>query len=170
MRSVTVNEVCPSERRIRASSDKLLSSLKEHHDYSIPAPERPVPAPKPVLVTDEWVERQKAKPHWFAVVEDLGPVNPRAPLVDEIVSACGRYFNVPKLELLSSRRHGPTVYARQMAMYLAKTLTDRSYPDIGRRLGKRDHTTVMHGIRKVKNLALKDWRVAFDVAHLEAML
>lgn len=168
MRSLTANDVSPMERRYQVSTDKLLGLLKEHHDYSIPAPERPI-APKPVLVTDEWVERQKAK-QWFAVVEDLGPVSPRPPTVHEIVAACGQYFNLKRTRLLANRRTGDVVYARQVAMYLAGTLTGRSLPEIGRAIGGRDHSTILHGIRKMKVLVRTNWTVALDVAQVEAML
>lgn len=131
-----------------------------------------VPAPAPV--TDSWVERQRRirlpKPRWFSVVEDLGPVEPRAPMIEDIIHACSQYFDIAKPDLISNRRHAPSVYARHIVMYLAKTLTQRSFPDIGRRLGKRDHTTILHGVRKISKRMQSDWTIAYDVAHVEAML
>lgn len=167
MRSLTANDLCTFNKRDRTATDKLLSILREHHDYSIPAPP---PKPAPVVVTDEWVERQKSKTQWFAIVEDLGPEIPQPPAIHEIVSACCRYFKMPRNEMLAERRTGKVVHARHVAMYLAKTITRRSLPEIGRKLGGRDHTTVLHGIRKMERTVRTSWMVAFDVAHVEAML
>ena len=55
-------------------------------------------------------------------------------------------------------------------MYLAKTLTSRSLPDIGRRFGGRDHTTVIHGVRRIEELRAKDAQIAEDVVALRRML
>ena len=59
---------------------------------------------------------------------------------------------------------------RQVAMYLAKTLTSRSLPDIGRRFGGRDHTTVIHAVRKIEELRQTDSQIAEDVELLRRML
>ena len=60
-----------------------------------------------------------------------------------------RHFAVSKADILSDRRHRSVVRPRQVGMYLAKQLTSRSLPEIGRRFGNRDHTTVLHAIRKI---------------------
>ena len=57
-----------------------------------------------------------------------------------------------------------------MAMYLAKKLTPRSYPEIGRKFGGRDHTTVLHGVRKIEELITQDSQVAEDALLLERKL
>ena len=67
-----------------------------------------------------------------------------------------RQYNVSRSDLLSSRRTANVVRPRQVAMYLAKTLTLRSLPEIGRRFGGRDHTTVLHAVRKIEALVAKD--------------
>ena len=59
---------------------------------------------------------------------------------------------------------------RQIAMYLAKQLTSRSLPEIGRRFGGRDHTTVMHGVRKIEELMQKDSQIADDLEMLRRAL
>ena len=58
-------------------------------------------------------------------------------------------FNVSRADILSSRRTATVVRPRQIAMYLSKLLTPRSLPEIGRRFGGRDHTTVLHAVRKI---------------------
>ena len=66
------------------------------------------------------------------------------------------HYNVSKHDLLSARRTRAIVRPRQIAMYLAKTMTPRSFPEIGKRFGGRDHTTVLHAVRKVEELAAAD--------------
>ena len=69
-----------------------------------------------------------------------------------------RQYNVSRSDLLSSRRTANVVRPRQVAMYLAKTLTLRSLPEIGRRFGGRDHTTVLHAVRKIEALVGQGYR------------
>ena len=71
---------------------------------------------------------------------------------------------------LSSRRTANVVRPRQIAMYLAKTLTLRSLPEIGRRFGGRDHTTVLHAVRKIENLSDTDKVLADEIETLKRML
>jgi chromosomal replication initiator protein len=92
------------------------------------------------------------------------------PTIANIQAAICKHFTMTRNELLSERRTKEVVYPRQIAMYLCKTLTPRSLPEIGRRFGKRDHTTVLHAVRKIKDLIRRDWQVAYDVANVEAQL
>ena len=66
-----------------------------------------------------------------------------------------KHFGVNRGDLLSSRRNRSIVRPRQIGMYLAKSLTARSLPEIGRRFGGRDHTTVLHAIRKIEFAACR---------------
>src|SRR5262249_42617089 len=70
----------------------------------------------------------------------------------------------------SSRRTANVVRPRQVAMYLAKTLTLRSLPEIGRRFGGRDHTTVLHAVRKIENLVSTDTALAEEIELLKRQL
>jgi chromosomal replication initiator protein len=72
--------------------------------------------------------------------------------------------------LLSSRRTANVVRPRQIAMYLAKTLTLRSLPEIGRRFGGRDHTTVLHAVRKIESLIGTDNGLAAEIEVLKSQL
>ncbi len=74
---------------------------------------------------------------------------PRRIKVEDILRIVSRHFAVSKADILSDRRHRSVVRPRQIGMYLAKQLTSRSLPEIGRRFGNRDHTTVLHAIRKI---------------------
>ena len=90
--------------------------------------------------------------------------------VDEIQKTVADHFNLKQADLLSERRTRSVARPRQMAMYLCKQHTTRSYPDIGRRFGGRDHTTVLHGVRKIEELMAQDDQIARDVAALTRKL
>ena len=90
--------------------------------------------------------------------------------VDEIQKTVADHFNLKQADLLSERRTRSVARPRQMAMYLCKQHTTRSYPDIGRRFGGRDHTTVLHGVRKIEELMAQDDQIARDVETLTRKL
>ena len=88
-------------------------------------------------------------------------IEPRRIKIEDILRIISRHYGVSKGDILSQRRHRSVVWPRQIGMYLAKQLTARSLPEIGRRFGNRDHTTVLHAIRKIEgelngNTRLKD--------------
>ena len=90
------------------------------------------------------------------IVRDLmAGIEPRRIKIDDILRIVSRHFGVNRADLLSQRRHRSVVWPRQIGMYLAKQMTARSLPEIGRRFGNRDHTTVLHAIRKIEG-ELKD--------------
>jgi chromosomal replication initiator protein len=72
--------------------------------------------------------------------------------------------------MLSQRRTANVVRPRQIAMYLAKTLTMRSLPEIGRKFGGRDHTTVLHGVRKIEALVAIDGELDGEIQQLKRRL
>ncbi len=90
--------------------------------------------------------------------------------VDEIQKTVAEHFNMKQADLLSERRTRAIARPRQIAMYLCKQHTTRSYPDIGRRFGGRDHTTVLHGVRKIEELLPQDDQIARDVEALTRKL
>jgi len=90
--------------------------------------------------------------------------------VDEIQKTVAEHFNMKQVDLLSERRTRAIARPRQIAMYLCKQHTTRSYPDIGRRFGGRDHTTVLHGVRKIEELMPQDDQIARDVEALTRKL
>jgi chromosomal replication initiator protein len=105
-----------------------------------------------------------------AIRDLVRPREPRRVRIDEIQRAVARHYSVSRADLLSSRRAANVVRPRQIAMYLAKTLTLRSLPEIGRRFGGRDHTTVLHAIRKIERLIANDTATADDIEHLKRVL
>ncbi|WP_309628623.1 chromosomal replication initiator protein DnaA [Brevundimonas sp.] len=90
--------------------------------------------------------------------------------VDEIQKTVAEHFNMKQADLLSERRTRAVARPRQIAMWLCKQHTTRSYPDIGRRFGGRDHTTVLHGVRKIEELMPQDDQIARDVEALTRKL
>jgi chromosomal replication initiator protein len=95
---------------------------------------------------------------------------PKRVRVEDIQRIVSRHFNVPRSDLLSNRRTRTIVRPRQVAMYLAKTLTPRSLPEIGRRFGGRDHTTVLHAVRKIEGEQLKDAKLSQDIEILKRLI
>jgi chromosomal replication initiator protein len=95
-----------------------------------------------------------------------GSMDPGRIKIDDILKIVGRHYNVAKSDLLSPRRSRTVVVPRQIGMYLAKKLTSRSLPEIGRRFGGRDHSTVLHAVRKIDEQVRVDEKLAKDVALL----
>lgn len=82
--------------------------------------------------------------------------NGMRPTVDKIQKAAAKQFGITMDDMLSKRRARAIARPRQAAMYLAKTMTTRSLPDIGRRFGGRDHTTVIHAVKRIEELRAQD--------------
>ncbi len=95
---------------------------------------------------------------------------PKRVRIEDIQKLVASHFNVSRADILSSRRTANVVRPRQIAMYLAKSLTLRSLPEIGRRFGGRDHTTVLHAVRKIDGLASKDAALTEELELLKRML
>ena len=104
------------------------------------------------------------------VLHDLLRSHERRVTIDEIQRRVAEHFNIRLGEMTSDRRARAIARPRQVAMYLAKQLTTRSLPEIGRKFGGRDHTTVMHAVRKIEELKGTDPALAEDVELLRRML
>lgn len=96
--------------------------------------------------------------------------DPKKVKIEDIQKLVATHFNVSRADILSSRRSAGVVKPRQIAMYLAKVLTLRSLPEIGRRFGGRDHTTVLHAVRKIEGAVTADVTLREDVELLKRML
>lgn len=97
------------------------------------------------------------------VLQDLLRSHDRRITIDEIQRKVAEHYNLRLTDMHSARRARNVARPRQVAMYLSKLLTARSLPEIGRKFGGRDHTTVMHAIRKVEELMDDDAQIAQDV-------
>ncbi|MBI3498995.1 MAG: chromosomal replication initiator protein DnaA [Proteobacteria bacterium] len=104
------------------------------------------------------------------VLHDLLRANDRRVTIEEIQKRVAEHFNIRVADMHSARRARAVARPRQVAMYLAKQLTQRSLPEIGRKFGGRDHTTVMHAVKKVEELRTADSGFAEDVDLLKRML
>ncbi|UWQ58563.1 chromosomal replication initiator protein DnaA [Leisingera caerulea] len=90
--------------------------------------------------------------------------------VEEIQRKVSEYYNIRMSDIIGPKRLRSYARPRQVAMYLCKQLTSRSLPEIGRRFGGRDHTTVMHGVKRIEELKLTDGQIAEDVEMLRRSL
>ena len=104
------------------------------------------------------------------VLHDLLRAHDRRVTIEEIQKRVAEHFNVRVTDMHSARRSRAVARPRQVAMYLSKQLTARSLPEIGRKFGGRDHTTVMHAVRKIEELKSADPGFAEDVELLRRML
>lgn len=104
------------------------------------------------------------------VLRDLLRCNDRKITIEEIQRRVAEYFNIRMADMLSARRARAVARPRQIAMYLSKQLTTRSLPEIGRKFGGRDHTTVIHAVRKIDALRQSDSGLGEDVDLLRRML
>jgi len=125
----------------------------------------PVPPVPPVKVL-KIVPRPPPPP--TVLLPSLEPLaGPMPPSVELIIHRVSQYYGVRVIDIKSERRTANVVWPRHVAMYLAKALTLRSMPDIGRRFGGRDHTTVLHAIRRIARLMTDDAVVRATVEALE---
>ena len=94
----------------------------------------------------------------------------RVVTVDKIQNIVSNYFNIGISEMLSQRRSRPLARPRQIAMYLAKKMTSRSLPEIGRRFANRDHTTVIHAVKTITRLSEQDDEMKKNISQIKSLL
>jgi chromosomal replication initiator protein len=90
--------------------------------------------------------------------------------LDQIIKVTCDYYHIRQADITGTSRARAVARPRQMVMYLSKTLTTRSYPEIARKLGGRDHTTVLYGVRKIEELMAVDSQIAEDAEFLRRQL
>lgn len=126
----------------------------------------PVPA-DPVI---EERPREEPKSPWFSIVKEVDLVPRDYPSIAMIQRVVSEYYNITKNDLLSACREWRVAHPRQIAMYLCRDLTPKSLPEIGRRFGKRDHSTVHHAYHKIRNLIATDAAFAAEIGKLKELL
>ncbi len=104
------------------------------------------------------------------VLRDLLRANDRRITIEDIQKRVAEHYNIRISEMHSARRARAVARPRQVAMYLAKQLTSRSLPEIGRKFGGRDHTTVMHAVKRIDELRQNDNTLSEDIDLLRRML
>ncbi len=123
-----------------------------------------------VLAYSDLVGRDVTLESTQEVLRDLLRANDRRITIEEIQKRVAEHFNIRMSDMHSARRARAVARPRQVAMYLAKQLTSRSLPEIGRKFGGRDHTTVMHAVRKIDELREGDINLSEDIDLLRRML
>ena len=123
-----------------------------------------------VLAYSDLVGRAVTLESTQEVLRDLLRANDRRITIEEIQKKVAEHFNIRMSDMHSARRARAVARPRQVAMYLAKHLTSRSLPEIGRKFGGRDHTTVMHALKKIDELRQEDIALSEDIDLLMRML
>jgi len=131
-------------------SCNLLDALMVHHGAEPCSPEVIETVPEPI-----------------PEITNIAPVFITPNKIEHIKRLVCKQFGISKAIIESKSRKAGAVYPRQIVMYLARKHTTHSYPEIGRRLGGRDHTTILHAFHKIEGLILQDNDVAAEVALLE---
>ncbi len=150
--------------RSEHSCNALLSRLMKFHSDAISKPVQVVVI-EPVV---EFVPPPSIDPEWIKMIEEAP--DPKGPSVKVIKLCVARHFNLSVQDLESPRRLAKIVVPRQIAFYLARRLTTRSFPDIGRRFGGKDHSTIHHACKMVERRMETDKQLAKTVRLLEAQL
>lgn len=104
------------------------------------------------------------------VLRDLLRAHDRQVTIDDIQRKVSEYYSIRVSDMHSPRRTQTVARPRQVAMYLSKMLTSRSLPEIGRKFGGRDHTTILHAVKKIEDLMAKEKRMCEDIELLTRML
>ena len=104
------------------------------------------------------------------VLQDMLRAHDKKITIEEIQKRVAEHYNIRITDMHSPRRSRSVARPRQVAMYLAKSVTSRSLPEIGRKFGGRDHTTVMHAVKKIEELKTVDSLFNDDVELLKRML
>ena len=150
-------------RRARVAREAAFSRIAAapRPFVALPAPNRPLYPPIPAAAFKEA----------HAVLDRAPDPLPSAPvLIKRIQAAAAEECGMAVIDLLSHRRTANVVLPRQIAMYLARAMTRSSLPQIGRRFGGRDHTTVLHACRKIEAMVEDDPGFAARVAALRARI
>lgn len=123
----------------------------------------------PVKIEDE-IDEADALEKLQKDIEKIRAVMLGITKIKAIIGAVSLYYQIGVNEILSRRKTANLVKPRHVAMYLAKTLTTRSYPEIGRAMNGRDHTTVLHSVRKIEKKIKDDANLVEDVENLKRIL
>lgn len=152
--------------KLKRATDAFSAALMQHHgelyDRTAPKILPPIPDPPKVLPPiPNYVIAEASRiafPKYMSRVEAIQR------------STLSEFPSLVLIDIRSQRRTKVVVRARQIAMYLAKTLTGQSLPEIGRRFGGRDHTTVLHAVRKIERLVGIEPGLADQIERIKAII
>jgi chromosomal replication initiator protein len=119
-----------------------------------------------VIATSRFLDRDITMDFAKKALGDLLSLQDRLVTIENIQKTVAQYYKIRVADLMSKRRNRAVARPRQIAMSLAKELTERSYPEIGDAFGGKDHTTVLHACKRIKGLRETDTRVREDYANL----
>ncbi len=119
-----------------------------------------------VIATSRFLDREITMDFAKKALGDLLSLQDRLVSIENIQKTVAQYYKIRVADLMSKRRNRAVARPRQIAMCLAKELTERSYPEIGDAFGGKDHTTVLHACKRIKELRETDMRVREDYANL----
>jgi chromosomal replication initiator protein len=123
-----------------------------------------------VIATSRFLDREITMDFAKKALGDLLSLQDRLVTIDNIQKTVAQYYKIRVADLMSNRHNRAVARPRQVAMALAKELTERSYPEIGDAFGGKDHTTVLHACKRIKELRETDMRVREDYANLLRLL
>jgi chromosomal replication initiator protein len=123
-----------------------------------------------VIATSRFLDREITLDFAKTALGDLLSLQDRLVSIENIQKTVAQYYKIRVADLMSKRRNRAVARPRQVAMALAKELTERSYPEIGEAFGGKDHTTVLHACKRIKALRESDTRVREDYANLLRIL
>lgn len=148
---------CDAYKRTRKATGKLLSALFEHHDFRVPSPPKTIPI-------------YEVPPTVESIEVCVLPIATPKITIDAIKRVVCRHYDISHADMISQRRTVKVGRPRMVAIYLSRSLTERSLPEIGRKFGNRDHATALHSVSKVADLIMTDPVIAADVQTLSAQL
>lgn len=151
---------CESALKIKYSTEMLLGRLRDHHDYTVPF----IPSCR------QAIEIQTAPEEAMPIEICILPIARGKITVEGIKRVVCKYFNISHQDLVSPRRDVKVLRPRAIAIYLAKELTPHSLSELGRRFGRRDHTTILYSVRKLVGMIEAGHPVANDVSYLREVL
>lgn len=151
---LTVTTLCKHYAEVR----KRLMGVPEAKEIAVQQPPEPEPEPEP------------AEPEPIRPALPPRVMRTEHPPIDLIMDEVTWFYQVTKMEVISQRRQRAVVIPRHVAMYLCKNMTLRSFPEIGRRFGGRDHTTVMHALRSIEDKMQCDGDLAQEVATIRSRI
>lgn len=186
MTDMTITLPSREERRARQArlwhgAGAIKPAQRETTSYFIPntpfgvakvregdAEPKPVPAP----ARPKYPKTFEDERAWAIAICGFEVPSPTTPAisVERIQQAVAEHFGIKRSDILAARRTRSVAWPRQVAMYLAKKLTLKSLPEIGRRFSGRDHTSILHGIRKVERLASSNPALKAEVSELAKQL
>lgn len=158
---LSINDDCGFAKKGRKATDRLLQVLKEQHDYDVPY----------LFVTKRQVVEIRAEEELaLSVNVCVLPVPTTRLTVDGIKRVVCKHFGISHNDLISQRRDHKVQRPRMVAVYLARQFTPHALPALGRHFGNRDHTTILHSIRKMEQMVAAQHPIGRDVTYLQEVL